>query len=339
MHGESPASPSDNRYAVSPATASQAEYRSNGTIPYAGFWRRAGAFIIDYIIVAVVLRIFALGFGGPAHQGTNPRFALIYLIAACLYYALFESSQMQATPGKRAVGLKVTDLQGEQISFGRALGRLFGHLVSYLTFGVGFAMAVFTERRQTLHDKMAGTLVVNREETSGDIAQAGAAPPIPLWQSIAVVVGVVLFNPFGIGVLAAVAIPAYQSYTIRAQIMEGLNVAAPYETAIENTVAAGTPLDSIDSSKVYVTLSDTEKYVNSVRVLRGAIDIQYGRSANKKIAGGHLVLMPGVRGTSVQWFCGHATPAADATVPIQDYEKYTNIPDSLLPMACRAGAH
>lgn len=334
MHGESPPSPSDNRYAVSPATASQAEYRSNGSIPYAGFWKRTGAFVIDYIIVALVGRIFALGFGAPTHQGSL--FPLVYLIATCLYYALFESSQMQATPGKRALGLKVTDLQGEQISFGRALGRLFGHLVSFLTFGVGFAMAVFTERRQALHDMMAGTLVVHREETSEDIAQAGAAPPVPLWQSIAAVLGVVLFNPFGIGVLAAIAIPAYQSYTIRAQIVQGLNVAAPYKTAIENAVAAGTPLDSIDSSKVDVSLADTEKYVDSVRVLKGAIDIQYGRSANKKIAGGHLVLMPGVRGDSVQWFCGHAAAAADATVPIQDYEKFTNIPDSLLPTACRA---
>jgi uncharacterized RDD family membrane protein YckC/Tfp pilus assembly major pilin PilA len=336
MHGESPASPSDNRYAVSPATASQAEYRSNGSIPYAGFWKRAGAYIIDYIIVAFVGQIFAMGFGGPAHRSTNSLFVLIYVIAACLYYVLFESSQMQATPGKRAVGLKVTDLHGEQISFGRALGRLFSHLVTFLTFGVGFAMAVFTERRQTLHDMMAGTLVVNREETSEDIAQAGAAPPVPPWQSIAVVLGVVLFNPFGIGVLAAIAIPAYQSYTIRAQIIQGLNVAGPYKTAIENAVASGIPLDSIDSSKVDVSLPDMEKYVASVHVLRGAIDIQYGRSANKKIAGGHLVLMPGVSGDSVQWFCGHATPAADATVPIQDYEKFTNIPDNLLPMACRA---
>ena len=336
MHGENPASPSDNRYAVSPATASQAEYRSNGSIPYAGFWKRAGAFVIDYIIVVVVDRILVLGLAGPGHPVGARLAPLFFLIAACLYYALFESSQMQATPGKRAVGLKVTDLQGEQISFGRALSRLFGHIVSYLTFGVGFAMAVFTERRQTLHDKMAGTLVVNREETAEDIAQAGAAPAVPLWLSIAAVVGVVLFNPFGIGVLAAIAIPAYQSYTIRAQIAQGLNVAEPYKTAVENAVAAGTPLNSIDSSRLDVSLAETEKYVDSVRVLRGAIDIQYGRSANKKIAGGHLVLMPGVRGSEVQWYCGHATPAADASVPVDNYQKFTSIPDSLLPMACRS---
>src|SRR3954471_23652047 len=112
MHGENPASPSDNRYAVSPATASQSEYRSNGSIPYAGFWKRAGAYIIDYIIVAFLGWILTLGFGGPDHRGANLLLPLIYLVAACLYYALFESSQMQATPGKRAVSLKVTDLQG-----------------------------------------------------------------------------------------------------------------------------------------------------------------------------------------------------------------------------------
>jgi uncharacterized RDD family membrane protein YckC len=337
MHGDIPASSTDNRYAVSPATATQADHDSNRSIPYAGFWKRAGAYVIDYIIIAFVGRIFAMGFGGPAHQSTNSLFVLLYVIGACLYYVLFESSEMQATPGKRALGLKVTDLQGEQISFGRALGRLLGHVPSYLIFGIGFAMAVFTERRQTLHDKMAGTLVVHREESSDDIAQAGIAPPAPLWQSIAAVVGLMLFGPFGIGMLAAIAIPAYQSYVIRSQIAEGLTIAASYKTAVATAVAEGTPLNAIDSSKLDVTLPDTEKYVDSVRVSDGVIDIQFGRSANKKIAGGHLVLMPAVTGTSVsQWFCGHATPAPDVTVPVQDYEKLTNIPDNLLPMACRS---
>jgi hypothetical protein len=61
------------------------------------------------------------------------------------------------------------------------------------------------------------------------------------------------------------------------------------------------------------------------------------RSANKKIHGGHLVLMPALRGTELQWFCGHASPPADVTVPVQGYEKYTNIPDNVLPRACTPG--
>ena len=151
--------------------------------------------------------------------------------------------------------------------------------------------------------------------------------------------GLMLFGPFGLGILAAIAIPAYQSYTIRAQIVEGLNVASPYKAAIAAEIAAGTPLNRIDSSKLDVSLPDTAKYVDSVRVIQGAIDIHYGRAANKKIEGGHLVLIPGVKGNEVQWLCGHASAPPDVTVPVQDYEKYTNIPDTLLPTLCRPGSH
>jgi Tfp pilus assembly major pilin PilA len=239
--------------------------------------------------------------------------------------------------GKRAVGIKVTDLHGERIDFGRALGRMFGHILSFITFSIGFAMAVFTERRQTLHDKLAGTLVVKREESPEDVEAAGIAPPAPMWQSISAVLGLVLFGPFGVGILAAIAIPAYQNYTLRAQVTEGLNIAAPYKTAIANAIAEGTPLNRVDSSRLDVSMPDSAKYVESVRVVQGAIDIQYGRAANKKIKGGHLILMPGVKGTEVYWFCGHASAPPDVTVPVQGYEKYTSVPDNVLPRACTPG--
>jgi uncharacterized RDD family membrane protein YckC/Tfp pilus assembly major pilin PilA len=339
MHGERSSASAHNRYAVSPAIATQADHSSGGPLPYAGFWRRAGAYVIDYVLVAVVFTVFGKAFTGPSHPSTSGLASLALLIAGCLYYVLLESSSMQATLGKRAVGIKVTDLHGERIDFGRALGRMFGHILSFITFSVGFAMAVFTERRQTLHDKLAGTLVVMREESPEDVEAAGIAPPAPMWQSIAAVLGLVLFGPFGVGILAAIAIPAYQTYTIMAQVTEGLNIAAPYKTAITTAIAAGTPLNRIDASRLDVTLPDTAKYVDSVRVIQGSIDIHYGRAANKKIEGGHLILMPGVSGTEVRWFCGHATASPDVTVPIQDYEKYTNIPDTLLPTLCRPGSH
>ncbi len=336
MHGES-SSPSANRYAVSPAIATQADYSGSGSLPYAGFWRRAGAYVIDYMLVAVVFSIFSRAFAGPSHPQTSGLTSLCLLIAGCLYYVLLESSSMQATLGKRAVGIKVTDLPGERIDFGRALGRMFGHILSFITFSIGFAMVVFTERRQTLHDKLAGTLVVKREESPEDGEAAGIAPPAPMWQSIAAVLGLVLFGPFGIGLLAAIAIPAYQNYTLRAQIAEGLNIAAPSKTAIATAIAEGKPLNRIDSSRLDVSLPDTAKYVDSVRVIQGAIDIQYGRAANKKIKGGLRILMPGVNGTEVYWFCGHAAASPDVIVPIRDYEKYTSVPDNVLPSACRPG--
>ena len=86
----------------------------------------------------------------------------------------------EATPGKLAVGICVTDLEGQRISFPRALGRTLGKLLSVLFFGLGFLMAGWTARKQALHDLLAGTLVVQRarvasEQPAADPAAAGAA--------------------------------------------------------------------------------------------------------------------------------------------------------------------
>lgn len=84
------------------------------------------------------------------------------LIAGWLYYALMESSTNQGTLGKMALGIKVTDLKGNRISFGKATGRYFGKIVSGMILYIGFIMAGFTEKKQALHDMMAGCLVVNK---------------------------------------------------------------------------------------------------------------------------------------------------------------------------------
>src|SRR5262249_13175513 len=105
-------------------------------------------------------------------------------------------------------------LNGARIGFGRATGRFFAQILSCI-FGIGYLIAGFTERRQALHDLMAGTVVVNRSATSEEIA---AAPPESGVEWIALLVLVIPL----IGILAAIAIPAYQNYTIRAQVMEGL---------------------------------------------------------------------------------------------------------------------
>ena len=89
---------------------------------------------------------------------------LILGIAAAgwLYHALMESSSQQGTLGKMALGIKVTDLNGNRITFGRATGRYFSKIISSLTMGVGYIMAGFTQQKQALHDIIAGCLVVNR---------------------------------------------------------------------------------------------------------------------------------------------------------------------------------
>ena len=80
----------------------------------------------------------------------------------CAYRAGMESSVYQATLGKLAMQLKVTDLSGNRISFDRAIARYFSKYLSTLTLGVGYVMVAFDERKRALHDRIAGTLVQRR---------------------------------------------------------------------------------------------------------------------------------------------------------------------------------
>jgi uncharacterized RDD family membrane protein YckC len=85
------------------------------------------------------------------------------LIVKWLYFAYLESGEKQATWGKQILGLYVTDLSGNPISFGRASGRFFAKIISGLIpFAIGYIMAGFTERRQALHDMIASCLVLRR---------------------------------------------------------------------------------------------------------------------------------------------------------------------------------
>jgi uncharacterized RDD family membrane protein YckC len=73
-----------------------------------------------------------------------------------------ESSSQQGTLGKMALGIKVTDMNGSRVSFGRATGRYFAKIISGLTFSIGYIMAGFTQQKQALHDIIAGCLIINR---------------------------------------------------------------------------------------------------------------------------------------------------------------------------------
>ena len=136
---------------------------------YAGFWLRFAAYIIDAIMMYAIIFVVALvfGLGGALEVFENEdlsaltivTLAVIY-IALLMYFPILESSKLQATLGKKAVGIKVTDLDGNRIGFGRALGRFFGKILSGIILYIGFMMAGFTEKKQALHDMIAGTLVV-----------------------------------------------------------------------------------------------------------------------------------------------------------------------------------
>jgi uncharacterized RDD family membrane protein YckC len=120
---------------------------------YGGFLERFGAIVIDAIVLSVaiaILTIVTFGSGG-----------IVWLFGPWIYEALMLSSAKQATLGKMALGLVVTDIEGRKLSFGRATGRHFAKYISAFILGIGFIMAAFTEKKQALHDMIAQTLVVN----------------------------------------------------------------------------------------------------------------------------------------------------------------------------------
>jgi uncharacterized RDD family membrane protein YckC len=133
-------------------------------VVYAGFWRRFAAAFIDGIILLVGLIIGDFILGAIVGTGPGTPFAgLSFALSIGLgivYYVTQESGSHQATFGKRALGIVVTDLNGNRISNGRAIGRYFGKFLSGLILLIGYLMAAFTEKKQALHDMMAGTLVV-----------------------------------------------------------------------------------------------------------------------------------------------------------------------------------
>ncbi len=139
---------------------------------YAGFWLRLAAYLMDTIIFTaafVVLFFIVILLSTVLFQVTfNLEYlriiiAIPVLVLQCLYFSLFESSEKQATIGKLIVGIQVVNYDGKRIQFGTALGRFFAKILSTLSLYIGFLMALWTDKKQTLHDKMTNTLVVIKQ--------------------------------------------------------------------------------------------------------------------------------------------------------------------------------
>jgi len=143
-------------------------------IRYGGFWIRVVAAIIDAILLGIVvfpvLGILGLSIGLAGSQVSMPEIGVhlvrgivgwvLFMGAGWLYEAGLESSSKQATVGKMALGLKVTDEDGRRISFARASARYFSKILSRMILLIGYIMVGFTQRKQGLHDMIAGTLVI-----------------------------------------------------------------------------------------------------------------------------------------------------------------------------------
>jgi uncharacterized RDD family membrane protein YckC len=168
-----------------PAMPAYAVSASMPRVEYAGFWLRLVALLIDNVILGlglfliVIPLIFLTGFRrflDEFHPGEALNDAGIFmlvvffflvatgaLVFTWLYHALMECTEWQATVGKKALGLVVTDMAEQRVSFSRATGRHFGKIITNLIPAfIGYILAGFTDKKQALHDMLAGCLVLRR---------------------------------------------------------------------------------------------------------------------------------------------------------------------------------
>jgi len=162
-----------------PATAA-----APSTPLYAGFWRRVAAYFIDSIVIMVAAVLILLPFS--FSESLAMLGGVVFIVFFSGYFVVMHSSALQATLGKLLLGVKVTDREGNRISIGRSLGRFLGLFVSSLILGVGYLLAGITERRQALHDMIAGTQVVRRGATPAEIVAGGRPMPLTVgvWATI-----------------------------------------------------------------------------------------------------------------------------------------------------------
>jgi type IV pilus assembly protein PilA len=153
-----------------------------------------------------------------------------------------------------------------------------------------------------------------------------------------------------IGILAAIAIPAYQDYTIRTQVSEGLTLASDVKAGVaEYTAQTGDwPLDLVEAGlgSTAVAGDKSGRYVESVEVSNGTITITYGRDANSKIDGSQLSLQPLVNENGdVVWMCGLSNQPAGtyinsggvAATGTDSDTGTTDLSDKHMPASCRTG--
>ena len=166
----------------------------------AGFWTRAASTLLDSVVIALGSTMVAGGVVVIGQLTDSPPmiglvgFFLAVNLGGVAYLAAMESSAWQATLGKRAFGLTVTDLAGHRVSFGRALGRAFAKYLNALTLGLGWVLAGVTPRKRGLHDFTAGTVVLQDVGT------------FPVGWVMAAMAMCALSVPLA-GVVAAIAIP------------------------------------------------------------------------------------------------------------------------------------
>ncbi len=304
---------------------------AGGYVTYAGFWKRAAALIADGMILGAVNALIAAGMLGSVMKSGDQQkmvaallgfYALVIPIAV-LYFVLQESGAAQATFGKRLVGIIVTNRDGQRLSFLHAFGRWAAKLLNGFTFNIGYLMAGFTEKKQALHDLVAGTLVVNKDPNNTSLG--GCAIVLLVGMPVGCVV---------LGMLAAIAIPAYVNNQRIAVVNAAIVNARPLQDAISTYTLANRQLPSTlgDLNIVNVPSGPGLDY----QVNDGTVLISFAVYNYTPPVIGQVALEPYYKGNEIVWRCGKASaPAGAQDVSQDDAANSTTLDNVLLPASCR----
>ena len=240
--------------------------------PYAGFWKRFGAFVIDSIILSIPSMIISgilffislrplLNMSKETAPSSDVIFSsvmqlygsmfalqILSIVLFWLYYSWMESGPRQATFGKMVFGIKVVSANGQRLTFWHATGRTLGKFISGMTLYIGFLIAGANKHKQALHDIMASAYVVDKNYQPGE--------PLPEVEPHYVVLGVTIA-----GMLLAFLLPFFLIFALAfSQALEDANrepntpddVSAAAVSSVDTASVQRRVEDSVAQSKLYV---------------------------------------------------------------------------------------
>ena len=269
---------------------------------YAGFWRRFLAAFLDLLVICtgVIFMLIAIagliavsGRDNIVHNDLAMWMFYCAIITFFLAYSVFmESGEQCATFGKRWMGMKVVDLTGNRLTTLRALERLVARVMSHLFLFGGFLIQPFTPRKQTMHDLLAKTIVVQTDDSRKVSIKATL-----------LVLFIALMVPL-LALFSTAGIPVFQQYIQKVQLEKGMQTGAKVTSAVARFYR--------NNGRVPVTISDADAYLGTtshisaidINQQNGEITLTFSDVERKAIRNKHLLFTPALGADhSISWTC------------------------------------
>jgi uncharacterized RDD family membrane protein YckC/Tfp pilus assembly protein PilE len=268
---------------------------------YAGFWVRLAAAFLDVLAIAavVILLVFSIAVlvaltGRDDILHNQQAISIFYWTVICMsaaYYILMESGEHGATFGKRWVNIKVLDAKGDRLSIARALARFLARLFSYLLLLGGFLIQPFTQRKQALHDLLAGTVVVRANDSN----------KVSIMASL-----LVLFFALMVPVLAifsTVGVPLFQQYILKVQLNHAVQTGKEATLAVAHFYRNNGKVPATISDAANISLTSHVAGI-AINQQNGEVTLTFSESVRKALRNKTLLFTPTLQADhSISWQC------------------------------------